>query len=300
MIMMTDQQDQQLPRSQARQNTAPKIPKFLPIRGTSPDTARLQMGPLAAHLAAFEGMEKALVRIAADAPSLLSARNLEGETPAHHAAAAGKHDIIDMLGRIDPKLLMMQDDDGQTPAHTAGMYRHAEVLQAVGRRAPDSFMLLDNSGLSPLDLAGENAECRRAILPFLKVAWPPSPHPPGTRVAPLHSARQSQSMRLMPQPLPPPALLSANLQSAASTPLMPEHAPHPPPLPASTKPLSSPRLSAARSEPAGPNAEAVAAPAAAPAALPARLSLRCALLCGLVGAAAFFFAAVETLVSPNW
>eukprot|EP00290_Baffinella_frigidus_P053875 CAMPEP_0180340858 /NCGR_PEP_ID=MMETSP0989-20121125/886_1 /TAXON_ID=697907 /ORGANISM="non described non described, Strain CCMP2293" /LENGTH=300 /DNA_ID=CAMNT_0022329595 /DNA_START=91 /DNA_END=989 /DNA_ORIENTATION=+ len=224
VIMMTDQQDQQLPRSQARQNTAPKIPKFLPIRGTSPDTARLQMGPLAAHLAAFEGMEKALVRIAADAPSLLSARNLEGETPAHHAAAAGKHDIIDMLGRIDPKLLMMQDDDGQTPAHTAGMYRHAEVLQAVGRRAPDSFMLLDNSGLSPLDLAGENAECRRAILPFLKVAWPPSPHPPGTRVAPLHSARQSQSMRLMPQPLPPPALLSANLQSAASTPLMPEHA----------------------------------------------------------------------------
>lgn len=284
------------------------------------------MGPLAAHLAAFEGMEKALIRIAADAPSMLSARNLEGETPAHHAAAAGKHGIIDILGRIDPKLLMMQDHDGQTPAHTASMYRHAEVLKAVGRRAPDSFELRDNGGLSPLDLAGDNADCREAILHFLKVAWPPSAHTPGTRrVAPLRPGAKSQSMVCIPleAPASPKPRASLDVERATSAPVPPD-APLPPaaatalppdtpqpsttalspnalsaastPLlpekpedapPRPTKNLSPLRLfSPSEHQPDGPNAEAVSAMDAV---APRRLSLvSVVLLCGLFGTLAFF------------
>jgi hypothetical protein len=265
-------------------------------------------------------MEKALLRISVDAPSMLSARNLDGETPAHHAAAAGKHGIIDILGRIDPKLVMMKDNDGQTPAHTASMYRQVEVLQALSRRAPDSFELRDNCGLSPLDLAGDNAECRGVILHFLKVAWPPSSAFPGTRRN-SNPAKHSQSMRAIPTnslvapapvrslertlstPIPPPtpppsANRLANALSAAATPLMDENIPQPAPHPSATA-LSPRRLFAALSlrdsgashQAAGPNAEAT--PTA-----PARLFtlLGVVLLCGFIGTATFF--AVVELVPP--
>jgi len=305
----------------------PAIPQFLQVRGTSPDSLRLQMGPLAAHLAAFEGMEKAVLRISVDAPSMLSARNLDGETPAHHAAAAGKHGIIDILGRIDPKLVMMKDNDGQTPAHTASMYRQVEVLRALSRRAPDSFEVRDNCGLSPLDLAADNAECRGVILPFLKVAWPPSSAMPGTR---RHSmpAKHSQSMRTIhtnplipppparslertlstpiPPPTPPPSV--ANALSAASTPLMDGNVPTPAPH-ASSKaraPITSltpTRLFASLSpfaalplrshQPPG-SAEAVATAPGRFARLVTLLGV--VLLCGCIGTATF--CAVVELVPP--